>query len=228
MINKIFVTTSDGVQIVGSYVLPEDDIAGAALLLHMMPSTKESFVGMQQDLSLRGIASLAIDLRGHGESLRQNGMPDLLDYRLFSDQQHQASILDAKSALDYLLHLATVIPDHAVLIGASIGANIALQLLTEQHAVPHAVLLSPGINYRGIETLPLIKKIGPKQTVTLVATPGDTDSYASIQRLHAELPSRTEIIETKGSAHGTDMFQDGALYASVLEKVCLKATQYGN
>src|SRR3989339_472164 len=92
MRNTIWFDTADGVRIFGDYVLPEEGIIAGAVMLHMMPSTRQSYRILQDAIAHCGIASLAIDLRGHGESILQNGKA--INYQDFSNQQHQDSIAD--------------------------------------------------------------------------------------------------------------------------------------
>ena len=65
---KTTIHTIDGVALIGEWTLPAGATT-AALLLHMMPATRQSWRGLVQALSAANIASLAIDLRGHGESV---------------------------------------------------------------------------------------------------------------------------------------------------------------
>src|SRR3989344_3655754 len=80
--------TKDGVELYGTYVRAGKDDAPAVVLLHMMPATKESWEGFQQMLADSGFQSLAIDLRGHGESVFRDG--ELLDYQAFTPEEHRA------------------------------------------------------------------------------------------------------------------------------------------
>jgi alpha-beta hydrolase superfamily lysophospholipase len=66
---KVNFKTKDGVTIVGNYFKPRKEHAPAFLLLHMMPATKESWNDFASHLQKEGFEVLAIDLRGHGESI---------------------------------------------------------------------------------------------------------------------------------------------------------------
>lgn len=66
--NKV-VIESEGWQLVGNLELPEGKGPfPAVLLLHQFNRTRSVYTGLAKELSQRGIASLRIDLRGHGES----------------------------------------------------------------------------------------------------------------------------------------------------------------
>lgn len=149
---KVNFQTADGVTIVGDFYPAADDASKEALLLlHMMPATKESWQKFAQKASQAGWNVLAIDLRGHGESTKQNGR--LLDYRRFDDTEHQTSLEDIEAA------------SHC---RRSIGANLAFWYQNENREIIKTVLLSAGFDYRGIETKPLTEKLSnPKEVQTL-------------------------------------------------------------
>src|SRR3989338_9524623 len=111
--------TGDGVEIAGIY--RPGDGEKFAILLHMMPATKESWEAFTSILSEMGYASLAIDARGHGEST----MNGTLDYQTFSDKQHQAKIDDVEAALTFLKDHGAA-EEEVIVMGASIGANLAI------------------------------------------------------------------------------------------------------
>src|SRR3989344_931611 len=98
MNEKVSFLTEDGVTVVGDYY--EGGGEKAVLLLHMMPATRASWIAFANKLVAEGWSALAIDLRGHGESVSVPG--GALDYKTFSDAEHQASIADVESGIEYL------------------------------------------------------------------------------------------------------------------------------
>jgi dienelactone hydrolase/uncharacterized protein YneF (UPF0154 family) len=210
-VEKVKFTTEDGVEIVGDfYEVPNSKYAG--ILIHMMPSDRKSFKNLAFKLKESGYSALAIDLRGHGESI--NSTKGLLDYRKFSDEEHQASIYDIKSASKFLESKGFPISNQ-FLIGASIGANLSLQFLSLNNEIKCAVLLSPGLNYRGIKLENYLKRdLGDKLMV--VVTKEDFQSYPSSNKIKELAPSST-ILEYPGNAHGTDIFdQFPELYDKII------------
>lgn len=217
----VFFDTPDHVHIVGDYVLPEEDIRRCAVLVHMMPATRKSFGFFQDALALGGIASLAIDLRGHGDSVLVNGQDAPLDYRDFSPEQHQQSIWDVRGAVAYLCQLTGKQPNTCTLVGSSIGANLAIQCASEEQGIPLTIALSPGLDYRGIDTLALINKIDfSRQRVILASSTEDTYSFESAQKLHAAAPAYTELFVREGSEHGTDMLEDNDFALKIVQALC--------
>jgi len=203
--NVKFLKTTDGVDI--AYDLYEVLNANKwFVLVHMMPATKESWSDFAKQAQQAGVASIAIDLRGHGQSA---GGPD--DYKNFTDTDHQKSILDVKAAADYLIKKG-VKPEAITFIGASIGANLVLQFIVENPQFKRAALLSPGLNYKGIETLPLVQKLSPGQGVWFIAAEDDERSGgnagAMAKQLYEAAPGET--VERRGTVfkqggHGTEI-----------------------
>ena len=199
--------TSDGVKI--AYDLYE--VANAKkwfVLVHMMPATKESWADFTKFAQGRGYASIAIDLRGHGQS---EGGPD--GYENFSDADHQKSIADIAAAVDYLKTTGAT-PDKIQFIGASIGANLVLKFIVEHSEFKKATLLSPGFNYKGIETLPLVEKLVAGQGVWFVAAEDDEraggNAGVMAKQLYEATPSNVErrgTVFEKGG-HGTDILKE--------------------
>jgi len=205
--NKIFLTTKDNVKIAANLYEVENPI-GWLVLVHMMPATKESFQELAQRLQNLGYESIAIDLRGHGESDKgPNG------FLKFSDSEHQKSILDLEAAVDYLIEKRQATRDKIIFIGASIGANLSLQYISEHPEFKTVVLLSPGLNYRGIKTEPLVKNLKTGQKVFFVSSRDDPNSKNNAeenQRLYDLVPTGVEkkikIYERGG--HGTDILKN--------------------
>lgn len=208
--DKITFSTLDGVFIKGNWQIPKGAKV-CALLLHMMPSTRESFASLSEKLYESGIATLAIDLRGHGESLakksgdEKSGKLIELNYKDFSDEQHQASRLDVDAALNFI-KVEGFNEDKAVIVGASIGANLTLDAMSRYSRIARGVLLSPGLDYRGVKTEAAAKALEQGQKVWAVASEGDVYSAQTCETL---VKMKFENISAKifsGSDHGTNLF----------------------
>ena len=171
--DKITFSTLAGVFIKGDWQIPKG-AKTCALLLHMMPATKESFEPLSEKLFESGIASLAIDLRGHGERLakksgdEKSGKLIELNYKEFSDEQHQAGRLDVDAALNFIKEKGFD-EDKIVMVGASIGANLTLDAMSRYSRIARGVLLSPGLDYRGVKTEAAAKVLEQGQKVWAVA-----------------------------------------------------------
>ncbi|HTM68103.1 MAG TPA: alpha/beta fold hydrolase [Candidatus Binatia bacterium] len=200
---KVRFLTQDGVTIVGEH-RPGPQGAPAALLLHMMPATKESWEPLAAALAGRGFATLAIDLRGHGESVVGEG-GEKLDYKAFDDAAHQAKVFDVDAAMRWLAEQGTP-ASRTALVGASIGANLAIAWAAAHPEVPAAVALSPGLDYHGVTTEAAAKAMPREQKLLLAASDDDGYSFESVQTL-AEADPNAEVQRLSAAGHGTRMFE---------------------
>jgi len=205
---KIELLTEDKVKIIGDYLKVKDS-KFVVLLLHMMPATKESFKEFEEILKENNFSSLAIDLRGHGESkLTLEGKS--LDYRYFSDKDHQKSIYDLKAASEFLIKEGFK-RKFQYLVGASIGANLALEFASLYPEIKKIVLISCGLNYRGLATLPFLKKLRKDQQILFIASYKDWYAYQSSKKLFSQcqnLKIKCKKIFLKEEGHGTDLFKE--------------------
>ncbi len=207
---KVIFETEDGVQIIGDYIEIVKE-APTALLLHMMPVTRVSWRAFAEKLRQAGFSSLAIDFRGHGDSIRKfearSTKYETLDYKKFTDREQQEKILDVRGAIEWLEKDRGVSRDHVVIVGASIGANLALQCMTEEPTIKRGVLLSPGLDYRGVKTDIFVRRLNSNQKVLLIASYDDEYSSQTIRELNRLNSAQTELREFSDLGHGTDMFR---------------------
>ncbi len=203
---RVQITTRDGVSLSGDYY-PSFCKRGL-LLLHMMPATKESWKEFASVMQEEGWDVLAIDLRGHGDS---DGGPD--GYRTFEPKDHQGSVYDVDAGIEFL-ESRGIETHHIAVGGASIGANLTIEVLARNRDIPAGFALSPGFNYRGIETRPRMLELG-SQRLLLVASRDDERSYgncAHMAEVLAEEANESAVIELvvyESAGHGTDMCGSG-------------------
>ena len=192
--------TKDGVEIAGDYYGASGSDIGV-LMLHMMPANRKSYSAFAEKIQEAGWQGLVIDLRGHGES---QGGP--AGYQLFKDEGHQKSILDVEAGAEFLKSKGV---KKIFLIGASIGANLSLQYLAEHAEAKAAILLSPGLNYRGVKTDELAKKVYHTKAVYLTAAQDDDYSYETVQGLYDLLPKEVtrELKLFDSGGHGTKLLE---------------------
>ncbi len=199
MAERVTLTTSDGKTIIGDYFGKSGE--PAVLLLHMMPATRESWRAFSEKLNAAGFQTLAIDLRGHGES---QGGPD--GYRKFPDEVHQSSIHDVEAGVKLLKSKGA---PRIFIAGASIGANLALWYAAEHKEIDGVILLSPGFNYRGLKTESYVSGLKGSQGVYLAASRDDSYSAETVEGLFAKTPLgvKKEFKMFERAGHGTTMFE---------------------
>ena len=162
------------------------------LLLHMLGGERSDWAatGFDRQLNQQGYATLAIDLRGHGQSGSD------VDWALAEE--------DLLSVWEWFTSQPEIDPANSMIIGASIGSNLALRTATNAPSVKAVVMLSPGLNYREVTTDDAIAAFD--RPVLLVAM--DADGYAadSVIQLNELNATQTTAEISEGSAHGTRMF----------------------
>jgi pimeloyl-ACP methyl ester carboxylesterase len=209
---KVSFITKDGVTIVANYY-PNKSAKFAGILVHMRPKTKESFDDFAKFLQKQGYALLAIDLRGHGESTES--VKGKLDYNKFSEAEEKESINDLISASSFL-EKEGYQKDKQFLIGASIGANLSFQFLSENPQVKAIVLLSPGLNYRGV-ILENFKKEGLGGKIFVISSLDDEPAYIAGRTLKSWYPD-LNYLELPSGGHGTNLFNT---YPDLYEKILI-------
>lgn len=180
------------------------DAAGqrSVLLLHMMPATKESWLGLGERLNEAGLNVLALDFRGHGAS--EGG-----DYRTFAPEQHQRYQQDVEAGWGFLRERYPAAPVR--LCGASIGANFTVRWLAEHPEIQAGVALSAGLDYYGVRAVDFVPRIGANQKVLYVGSYDDGrrsgDNCGQMAReLHSQSGGQKELVTYETGGHGTELF----------------------
>jgi len=143
---------------------------------------------------------LAIDMRGHGEST------NIGTYEHFIAGDFIAMQNDIAGAIPHMEMIRPSIERYYI-VGASIGSSAALNYAVDDASVHKVVMLSPGLDYRGVK----IEKANWDYIHALYLATANGDSYSrdSANTLYADSPSdnkQLKIYDEIGNAHGTDMF----------------------
>jgi len=177
--------TEDGIKIAGDLYEGEDR---GIILLHMYTTTRQTWKDFAQELQKKGYSVLAIDFRGHGQSD--------LNYNGFSEEDFNNMLLDARAAKKFLGK------SNNIVMGASIGANIALKFANEVDGV---VALSPSFDYKGIKTKEDAKKINKK--VLIIVSEEDMQSIDDSKELN-KIISGSKLQVYNGKGHGIRMLDE--------------------
>ena len=204
---KVSFKTQDGWTISGLYYPPRKH--GAVIILaHGVAASKAEWAGFTQRLVLKGVGSLAFDLRGHADSkLGPKGPRDYTDFDATNEWPKAAGDFDAAAGW---LKSRGVAEEKIALGGASIGANLASVAAAQKPKTPFLLLLSAGPDYRGV-------KLRKPETRTLAgASPGDQYAYQVLKPL-AAVPG-VETFEAP-AGHGAQMFADPATLDKIVDWV---------
>jgi len=193
---KINLTTSDGWTIVANYWPSPGNVV---ILLHKFASDKSEFTSFANELNSKGYAVIAMDFRGHGESTTRNGKT--VTWNSFTNADFNDMVKDVAAAREWLANKGY---DEFAIVGASIGANTALNYAVNDSAVKTIVLLSPGLEFKGIVTNQTIRNF--TKPIFIVASNEDTYSARSATILYESTQGKKEIKLYDGAGHGVAMF----------------------
>jgi pimeloyl-ACP methyl ester carboxylesterase len=148
---------------------------------------------------------LAIDLRGHGASSGSSG-------------ELAAMIQDVRAGAQWLASRGGVRPDAIAIVGASLGASLALLAAAELPAVRALGLLSPSLDYRGLRTdTGLVKRLGSRR-LWLSASAEDPLALRTLRDFAAENSGPREQVVSSASAHGTMLLdRDGEVGRALVD-----------
>lgn len=175
------------------------------LLVPMVAKDRYSWDAFARAAQTAGYMSLAIDLPYAYEA----PAPDEKEHAL-------ASLAVAK---DVLIERGAD-PDDIVVIGASLGANLAAHFLSADAALFGAILISPGREYRGVACDGAVVQAAGRRPLLVMVAKGDSYAAATARSLREEAAGLFELREYEGSAHGTDLL-DRSEHASAQALVWL-------
>ncbi|MEW6253603.1 MAG: alpha/beta fold hydrolase, partial [Planctomycetota bacterium] len=142
---------ADGVRIAADYYPPpsaERGDAPAVILLHGYAADRKIWEPLIAPLHQAGFAVLALDLRGHGESATTTSHQAVQqrDPELFRAMQN-----DVLGAYDWLAARPGIDRARLALVGAGVGASVALQYAAHDRSVDALACLSPRLNDLGLD-----------------------------------------------------------------------------
>ncbi|MBI4422332.1 MAG: alpha/beta fold hydrolase [Elusimicrobia bacterium] len=203
---------ADGTPLVADYVAPKPG-KPTLVLLHGVAAWRGEWRRLSAALAERGVGSLALDFRGHGES----GGPKNETFRTT-----EAWVLlerDVEAALRFAGAQGRK-PAPAGLVGASMGANLAARVAARQPRVPCLALLSSGIEYRGVGIEDALDRF--VRPLWVASSPPDRYAHETAQFLRGLVPKAAFASAPGG--HGAQMLEDPALLDRLtawLEAACL-------
>jgi pyridoxine 5-phosphate synthase len=201
----VTLASSDGVTIAGEYFEASSRPAPAVLLVHMLSKSKSEWRDLPDRIRDAGITALAIDLRGHGQS---SG----------SAQDIPKMVQDVRAAAQWLAARPNVRGDAIAIVGASLGASLALLAAVDVPQARFIALLSPSLDYRGLRTdIGLIKRLGAR-SIWLSASAEDPLALRTLRDIAAEPSGPREQHVSAAVAHGTALLdRDGDVARSLVD-----------
>jgi len=151
------------------------------------------------------LGSLAIDLRGHGASLKQKGVEKR--FKQFGKEDWLGIPRDIAASVRFLRSQPSIDKERIGIVGASIGANAAAIAAAEDDKVRAIVLLSPGADYHGLMPLPALERWGARPLLALSGGAEDDYSRETLAEIEKRLKGRTRIKVFEGAGHGTEILE---------------------
>ncbi len=200
------VVTSDGWTIRGE-MRDGGDAAGPLLVLvHGLNESRTAFGALARDVAGLAAGLVLVDLRGHGESLDRGGVAT----RWTSLAPDEFAAMDRDVAAAVGAGHAAFGTRTAVLVGASIGANLAIRqagATMEVNGTRAVVMLSPGLDYRGVSAVAANAAYAGR--VLYAASEEDRYAMSSIERLGREGGSYVKDAKIwRGKGHGTSLLDE--------------------
>jgi len=178
------------------------------ILLHMLGSNRHAWDAFALRLHGEGYTVVAPDLRGHGASD--------LNYKKFSFADFNNMAFDVEATRAFVEGKEAISTWY--IIGASIGANIALKYAASAEGIDMVALLSPGLEYRGVTSEKYL--IEMNRPVFFAYSAGDTYAAESTESLYAKVEGkhhRTIIEKYAGNEHGTNLFKNTNIENELIE-----------
>jgi pimeloyl-ACP methyl ester carboxylesterase len=164
----------------------------------MLSRSRDDWQALASRLADAGIAALAIDLRGHGAS----GADPRTDPGAAEDLS--PALLDVQAARAFLAGRPDLGVTNVGIVGASVGANLAVMAAAADTTIRSVVLLSPGLEYRKVYAEAALKKYGDRPAL-MIASQEDGYSTRSVRRLQKAGTGIREAHLVNGAGHGTMM-----------------------
>ncbi len=136
----------------------------AVLLLHADGRSRADFDVLHDDLGKASFHSLALDLRGHGESA---GTPDEAGY--------QAMVSDVNQAIAWLQARGA---EKVAIVGAELGATVGLIAAAENKAVSNVVMIEPRLTSKGLRISSAMSGYGGRPLLIVVGQSDETGMRA--------------------------------------------------
>jgi len=178
---------------------------GGIVLLHMYKQSKESWQPIIPYLNKAGFTTLAVDMRGHGKS--RIG-PDAADHQREVNNRNKTFFntmyRDALAAILFLQNTHHLPLKKIGILGASVGCSVAIHTVVENRlALAGMVLMTPGKNYLGIDT---VSQINRWPGIPLLILSSHEEAHRGASFIADHIADSSLVLYDQSDIHGTYMF----------------------
>lgn len=194
---RVTIPTADGVALAASWrPLPGVEGAPAVLLVHDFSRDRREWDALVPELTDRGFSTLAIDLRGHGESTKRNGQAVTLGPSLL--REPNAFPRDVQAACVWLERRSSAVG----IAGVSLGGQLAVIATASGWAEAGVAISANG------DRLPQIAGARPTagRNLLVLAAEQDPGRAASGRALYAAATGEKKLALYPGAAHNLGLF----------------------
>ena len=202
---EVTIATPDGVKLSASFYAAGDGHAPAVVLAHRMAGSRTEWQPLLERLfpPKHPMNVLALDLRGHGNSMQGKGKGASKSWAQFSTEDFAAMSRDIQTAVQWLDKRKGGPASSLVLVGSDMGATA--ETVASEGLGPRLrgiALISPGAALRGVDLYrPFGHVLGlPNLIVTAV---DDTTSAEPAQALGA-MSKTSRLVRFAGAMHGAE------------------------
>ncbi len=216
--------TTDGWTIYGTLHLPAnlsatDRKVPGVVMLHSPGYDRSSYGSLARSLEDKGLASLRIDWRGSGESLKKGNLE--LPFDAFAPSERRKVYLDVQAAIDFLVIQEGVDQKRIGVIGARFSANHAALAGVDDWRVKTLVLFSGSYDPQALEEIALRKDL----PILCLAGREDQEGFRGSTQIYAVSKNEeSEILIPARGGYGTTMLSynkglDGKIVEWLVDKL---------
>ena len=165
------------------------------LLLHDAGRSANDWTLVRTRLEDKGYRVLALDLRGHGESVALLGATEPDWAAMTQDVQAAVARLRKQGAKSITI------------IGAGLGANLAMAHAAADPAIESLVLLSPGLNIKGYRPSQTVQLVA-ERPILLAAGEGDSMAVNTVKYLNNQVKGKKRMVVLPGDRAGATLLDE--------------------
>lgn len=164
------------------------------VLVHMLNRHAGDWAYFGEKLAKTKLQVVMPDLRGHGANVPEGQTATL------AEADYAAMEQDVRAAVGWLRAQGV---KQVSCAGASIGANLCARVAADDPQIVNLVLLSPGLNYKGVKVADAVDRYGDRPLL-MAASEDDAYSYTTVIKLEERAKDAHVELYAK-AGHGTKM-----------------------